>query len=82
VRPELKEAVGQATHAGTETGKKTAAAMTELAQRLAGTSVELTLAGIELAGAFGARFAQIASGMLAGTADALDKASSEAKKNT
>ena len=81
VRPELKEALGQATRTGTETGKKTAAAMTELAQQLAGTSVELTLAGIELAGAFGARFARIASGMLAGTADALDKSSSEAKKN-
>ncbi len=82
VRPELKEAVGQATRTGTETGRKTAAATTELAQRLAGTSVELTLAGIELAGAFGARFARIASGMLAGTADALDKASSEAKKHS
>ena len=79
VRPELKEAVGQATRAGTETGKRAAAAMTDLGQRLAGTSLEFTMAGLELAGAFGTRFAQIASGILAGTADALDKASSEAK---
>jgi hypothetical protein len=34
---------------------------------------EFTLGGLELAGEFGARFAQIASGILAGMADALDK---------
>jgi hypothetical protein len=82
VRPDLKEAVGQATRTGTETGRKTAAVMTEFTQSLAGTSVELTLAGIELAGALGVRFARIASGVLAGTADALDKASSEPKKKS
>jgi hypothetical protein len=32
---------------------------------------EFTLTGVELAGEFGARFAHIASGMLAGMADAL-----------
>lgn len=80
VRPDLKEAVSQATRSGTETGRKTAAAMTEFARSLAGTSVELTLAGMELAGALGVRFAKIASGVLAGTADALDKAASETKK--
>jgi hypothetical protein len=42
--------------------------------------MELTLAGIELAGEFGARFAQIASGVLAGAAEALDKNSSHTKK--
>jgi hypothetical protein len=81
VRPDLKEAVSRATGAGTETGRKTLAAMTEFATTLAGTSVELTLAGIELAGTLGVRFAKIASGMLAGAADALDKGASDTKKS-
>jgi len=62
VRPELTELVRQAAHAGTETGRRSARLM-----------AEFTLGGLELAGEFGARFAQIASGMLAGMADALDK---------
>ena len=62
VRPELVEVLRQAAHAGTETGRHTA--------RLA---TEFTLSGLELAGEFGARFAQLAGGMLAGMADALDK---------
>ncbi len=69
VRPELAEVLRQAAHAGTETGRHAA--------RLA---TEFTLSGLELAGEFGARFAQIASGMLAGAADALDKTSSQTKK--
>ena len=62
VRPELTELVRQATHAGTETGRRSARLM-----------AEFTLGGLELAGEFGARFAKIASGVLAGMADALDK---------
>jgi cytochrome c2 len=80
VGPDLKEVVGRATRAGTDTGRQTAAAVTEFTQRMAGASVELTLSGIELAGEFGTRFAQIASGMLAGVADVLDKDSTQ-KKN-
>ena len=80
VGPDLKEVVGRATRAGTDTGKQTAAAVTEFTQRAATASMELTLAGIELAGEFGARFAQIASGVLAGAAEALDKNSSHTKK--
>jgi len=34
---------------------------------------EFTFSGIELAGQFSVRFAQMASGVLAGMADALDK---------
>lgn len=60
LRPELKEALRQTLHAGTETGRQTARLMAEFA-----------LTGIELAGEFSARFAQIASGLLAGMADAL-----------
>jgi hypothetical protein len=62
VRPELREVLRQAAHAGTETGRHTARLM-----------AEFTLGGLELAGEFGARFASLASGVLAGMADALDK---------
>jgi hypothetical protein len=62
VRPELGELARQAVHAGTETGRRSAKLM-----------AEFTLGGLELAGEFGARFAQLASGVLAGMADALDK---------
>ena len=73
--------VGKATHAGTETGRQVAAAVTELTRTLAGTSLKVTLAGIEVAGEFGVRFAQIAGGVLTGMAAALDKSSAETKKN-
>jgi hypothetical protein len=62
VRPELTELLSQAAHAGTETGRQSAKLM-----------AEFTLTGIELAGEFGARFAHLASGVLAGMADALDQ---------
>ena len=62
VRPQLTELLSQAAHAGTETGRQSAKLM-----------AEFTLTGIELAGEFGARFAHLASGVLAGMADALDR---------
>jgi hypothetical protein len=62
LRPELKEALRQTLHAGTETGRQTARLM-----------AEFTLTGIELAGEFSARFMQLASGVLAGMADALQQ---------
>jgi hypothetical protein len=80
VAPELRDVVGKATHAGTETGRQVAAAATELTRTLAGASLKVTLAGIEVAGEFGVRFAQIAGGVLTGMAAALDKSSAETKK--
>ena len=68
VRPELRELLRQTMHAGTETGRHTARLMTEF-----------TLTGIEIAGEFSARFAHLASGVLAGMADALDKSDSRKK---
>ena len=68
-RPELKALVERATHAGTETGKQTAKLM-----------AEFTFAGMELAGAFSARFAKMASGVLAGMADALEKSAADRRK--
>ena len=80
VSPELRDVVGKATRAGTETGRQVAATATELTRTLAGASLKATLAGIEVAGGFGVRFAQIASGVLSGMAAALDKSSADAKK--
>ena len=68
-RPELRALVERATHAGTETGKQTAKLM-----------AEFTFSGMELAGQFSMRFAQIASGVLAGMADALEKSVEKSKK--
>jgi len=69
--PELRALVERATHAGTETGKQTARLM-----------AEFTFAGMELAGEFSARFAKMASGVLAGMADALEKSAAEKKRKT
>jgi hypothetical protein len=82
VRPELRDAVAQATRGGTETGRQIAVTMTELTRSLAGGSLKFTLAGIEIAGEFGVRFAQIAGGVLSGMAGALDKSSAEVKKRS
>ena len=68
-RPELAELVDRAMHAGTETGRQSARLM-----------AEFTFSGIELAGQFSARFAQMASGALAGIADALEKSAADRKK--
>ncbi|MCD6040762.1 MAG: hypothetical protein K0R40_365 [Burkholderiales bacterium] len=68
-RPELRELVKRATHAGTETGRQSAKLMTEFA-----------FSGMELAGQFSVRFAHMASGVLAGMADALEKAATQRHK--
>ena len=62
VRPELREVLREAAHAGTQTGRHSAKLMAEFA-----------LGGLELAGEIGARAAHLAGGVLAGMADALDK---------
>src|SRR5918994_1647536 len=68
-RPELRALVERATHAGTETGKQTAKLM-----------AEFTFSGMELAGQFSVRFAQMAGGVLAGMADALEKSAKDKKQ--
>jgi len=70
VRPEMRELVERATRLGTETGKQTAKMM-----------AEFTFTGMELAGQFSVRFAQMASGVLAGMADALEKSAAEKRKH-
>jgi hypothetical protein len=61
-RPELRELLSEAAHAGAEAGRQGTKLMAGLA-----------LAGLGVAGEVGARFARMASGALAGMADALDK---------
>ena len=71
VRPELESLVKRAAHAGTETGRQSAHLMKEFA-----------FTGMELAGEFSVRFARMASGVLAGMADALEKSAAEKKRKT
>jgi hypothetical protein len=66
VRPELRDLARRAARAGTETGRQAASLM-----------ADVTFSGIELAGHFSARFAQMASGVLAGMADALEKSAAD-----
>ena len=73
VQPELRKVLDEARRSGTETGRQVASTITEFAQRVSVASIDVTLAGLEAAGEFGARFAMLASGMLAGVADALRK---------
>jgi len=73
VQPELRKVLDEARRSGTETGRQVASTLTEFAQRVSIASIDVTLAGIEAAGEFGARFAQLAGGVLSGVADALRK---------
>jgi hypothetical protein len=71
VRPELREALGNARRAGTATGKQVALTMGEFAQKFGAASFEAGLTGLETAADFGQRFTLIASGILSGMAEAL-----------
>ena len=71
VRPELREALRSAQRTGTATGKQVALTMGDFAQKFSAASFDAALTGLETAGEFGQRFAQVASGMLGGMAEAL-----------
>lgn len=73
VQPELRGALGNLVHTGTATGKQLALTMNEFAHSFANFSIDATIAGMEAASEFGARFASLASGILSGVADALQK---------
>ncbi len=73
VQPELRKILDEARRSGTETGRQVGSTLTEFAQRVSVASLDLTLAGLEAAGEFGARFALLAAGVLGGVADALRK---------
>jgi hypothetical protein len=71
VRPELRHTLSVVRHSGTDTGKLVAQIMGDFAQRFSAASLDAAIAGLEAAGEVGSRFAQLASGILSGLADAL-----------
>jgi hypothetical protein len=71
IRPELREILERARTTGTETGRIAAYSITEVGQRFTVASIDMTIAGMEAAAEVGTRFAQVASGILGGIADAL-----------
>jgi hypothetical protein len=73
VQPELRAVLGEARRTGTETGRQVASTLSEFAQRASIATIDVTLAGLQAAGEFGARFALLAAGMLGGIADAIRK---------
>jgi hypothetical protein len=80
IRPELREALARARHNGTETGREVARLMTELGQRISKATLHAAFTGVETAVEVGARFAQVAGGILSGLADCLRERRSEAKR--
>lgn len=79
VAPEMRKILNEARVSGTETGREVSSTMTEIAQRFSVASIDVALAGIAAATEFSARFAMLASGVLAGMADALAKKDDKAK---
>ncbi len=73
VQPELRAVLSEARRTGTETGRQVASTLSEFAQRASVATLDVTLAGVQVAGEFGARFALLTAGMLGGIADAIRK---------
>ena len=73
VQPELRSILGEARRTGTETGRQVASTLSEFAQRASVATLDVTLAGLQVAGEFGARFTLLAAGVLGGLADAIRK---------
>ncbi len=73
VKQEMLDLLSQARQTGTATGTKVAATLNEFASRMTTISLESAKLGFEAARDFSARFALLASGILAGLADALHK---------
>ncbi len=71
VRPELNNLLDAARRNGTDTGRVAASTLSELTHRFSVASLDVALAGLEAATEVGSRFAQLASGILSGVADAL-----------
>ena len=76
VQPELRAVLNEARRTGTETGRQVASTLSEFAQRASVATLDVTLAGVQVAGEFGARFALLTAGMLGGIADAIRKTDS------
>lgn len=71
LRHELSRLAGHARRVGLDTGARTASMMTELANRFADVSQKGAATGIDMTREYGMRMSLMASGFLAGIADAL-----------
>ena len=80
IQRELRALVGQGPLLGLESGARAATVMTELANRVAAVSREGATTGLDAAKDYGARMSMVASGVLAGIADALQEPSAGEKK--
>ncbi len=79
IRPELRRVLDTARVSGTESGRIAAMTMTELAQRFGAASLDIALAGLDLATEVGTRMAHVACGVLSGIADALAQPPADTK---
>jgi uncharacterized protein DUF6781 len=79
IRPEFRRVLDAARQSGTDTGRVAALSFTDVAQRFSIASLDVALAGLEVATELGSRFADVASGILSGIADALAQPRSDAK---
>jgi Family of unknown function (DUF6781) len=71
VKQEMLDLLSHARRSGTDTGAKVAATLGEFAGKMTHIGIDSAKLGFETARDFGARFALLASGILAGLADAL-----------
>lgn len=80
VKQEMLDLLSHARQTGTDTGTQVAATLNEFASRMTAISLESAKLGFEAARDFSARFALLASGILAGLADALHKQAADRNK--
>jgi hypothetical protein len=71
VKQEMLDLLSHARRSGTDTGAKVGATLSEFAGRMTHIGIDSAKLGLETARDFSARFALLASGILAGLADAL-----------
>jgi len=81
IKQELKELIVHARRAGTDTGAKVAETVGILGNKVTATLHESKTAGAEATRAMSARLAALASGILAGMADALHEKAEKLKKS-
>lgn len=81
IKHEMKELVVHARRAGTDTGAKVAETMNTLGNKVSATLHEGKAAGKDAAREMSARLASLASGILAGMADALHEKAEKLKKS-
>jgi ElaB/YqjD/DUF883 family membrane-anchored ribosome-binding protein len=80
IRQELKDAVEHARHSGTDTGASVKATLSELGNRLSATLQVSKVSGEAAAHTLSGRLAALASGILAGMAEALREKSEPGQK--